>query len=78
MWLHTHALLIFALPQSRFISEKIVATALKTRLSFKEKAEGLITCPKRENAAGGLRDVYFYSISFSSYKIKFSIITKFK
>ena len=49
---------------------KKAATVIKARLSLKEKAgQGLLTGPRRENAAEGLRDVYFYSISFSSYRI---------
>ena len=62
----------------RVYFRKKTATVFKTRLSLKEKTEGLLTCLRRENAVGVTRDVYFYSISFSSYKIKFSIITKFK
>ena len=57
---------------------KKAATVIKARLSLKEKAgQGLLTGPRRENAAEGLRDVYFYSISFSSYRInKHFSITK--
>ena len=46
----------------RVYFRKKAATIFKTRLSLKEKAEGLLTCPRRKNAAGGLRDVYFYSV----------------
>ena len=49
---------------------KKAATVIKARLSLKEKAgQGLLMGPRCENAAEGLRDVYFYSISFSSYRI---------
>ena len=49
-------------PNTKFIPGKKAATIFKIRLSLKEKAEGLSTCPRCENAAGGLRDIYFYSI----------------
>ena len=46
-------------------------------MSLKEKAKGLLTCRRHEYAAGGLGGVYFHSISFSPYKIKFDTIMKF-
>ena len=42
------------LPPSGFISEKKAATFLKTRLSLKEKVDGLLMRRKSENTGGGL------------------------
>ena len=58
--------------------QKKTAIVFKTRLSLKEKTEGCSMYPRCENAAGGPRDANFYSVSFSSHNIKFSIITEFK